>query len=215
MKFRGAMNTTFGNLKMNWPRVIAFAVVAAIYTGVIMTIPALTGTSFQDIGIGYEWWIIFAVIITVNCEDAFEAALKCFMFFLLSQPLIYLVEVALGHISIDNAVEYYTQFWFGMTQLTLPGGFIAFFSKKQNALGASVLGVGCGMELLMGITYAIQAMRDMPHHLLSAGASIAIAIIMIWGIQREKKNRIICMAVPIVLLALVLVCLKITGRVII
>lgn len=209
------MNRLFGNLKMNWLQVIVFAIIAGVYTGFIMTVPGLAGTSFQDIGIGYEWWILFAVIIVVNCEKAWDAALKCFAFFLISQPLVYLVEIVLGHIALDDAMNYYFGMWFKMTLLTLPGGFIAFFSKKQNALGAAVLGIGCTMELAMCAAYSIQMMRDMPHHLLSAVLSLVFAIMMLFGIQKEKKNRIIAIAVVIAVAALVMAYLIAADRVII
>ncbi|MCQ2439663.1 MAG: hypothetical protein MJ074_07860 [Oscillospiraceae bacterium] len=71
------MKRLFGDMKMSWLTVILFAVAAGVYTGVMMLIPALADTSFQDIGISYEWWVIFAVIIVVNCGKSWEAMLKC------------------------------------------------------------------------------------------------------------------------------------------
>ena len=55
---------------MNWWFVILFAAVTGIYTGAIMTLDILKDTSFQDIGISYEWWVIFAVVIVANCGKA-------------------------------------------------------------------------------------------------------------------------------------------------
>lgn len=84
------MKFIYGKLKMSWLTVIVFAVAAGCYTGWIMTVDCLKGTSFQDIGIFFEWWVIFAVIIVVNCKKSWEAMLKCFLFFLISQPLVFL-----------------------------------------------------------------------------------------------------------------------------
>lgn len=53
---------------MTWIRVILFAVIAGVYTGLVMFVPAFEDTSFQDIGKLYEWWVIFAVIVVVNCK---------------------------------------------------------------------------------------------------------------------------------------------------
>ena len=151
------MERIFGKLKMSWLFVILFAVIAGVYTGAVMLIPFLENTSFQDIGISYEWWVVFAVIIVVNCKKSWEAMLKCFVLFLISQPLVYLVEVLFGTLSAEMAMYYYRSIWLPMTFLTLPGGFIAFYCKKQNALGAVVLGLGNTILLILGIAYCLEA----------------------------------------------------------
>ena len=62
------MHRLFGSLKMSWPSVILFAAAAGVYTGTVMLVDVLKDTSFQDLGATYEWWVIFAVIIVVNCS---------------------------------------------------------------------------------------------------------------------------------------------------
>ena len=83
----------FGEVNMTWPKVIIFAVVTAIYTALINQVPFLKDTSFRDIAISFECWILFAIIIIVNSKSGLDSALKTFVFFLISQPLIYLIEV--------------------------------------------------------------------------------------------------------------------------
>ena len=78
---------------MSWKNVILMAIVTAIITAVLKLLPFLNGTSFQDIAINLECWILFAVFIIVNCKNYKDAAIKCFVFFLISQPLIYFTEV--------------------------------------------------------------------------------------------------------------------------
>ena len=135
---------------MSWLTVILFAVAAGIYTGAVMLIDALEETSFQDIGIAHEWWVFFAVIIVVNCNKSWEAMLKCFVFFLVSQPLVYIVQILFGSLTIDKAWLYYGGVWLPATFLTLPGGFIAYHCKKQNLLGAVILGLGNTIQAFMG-----------------------------------------------------------------
>lgn len=207
------MKKLFNDLKMSWPRVILFAVLAGIYTGAVMLFPALESTSFQDIGIYYEWWVIFAVIIVVNCKKGIEAALKCFVFFLISQPLVYITEIVFGSLTLELAKMYYFSTWLPMTFLTLPGGFIAYFCKKQNLLGSVILGLGNTLMLGMGLFYALNTVRNFPHHLLSALVCFAAVIIMTLSIQKEKKNRALAFILPIVLVAAVAVLAKLTGRV--
>ena len=186
---------------MSWLKTILFAVLTGVYTGIVMLFPALESTSFQDIGIGYEWWIIFAVIVVVNCEKNWEAMLKCFVFFLISQPLVYLVQVACGTLSMDMARYYYFGIWFKVTFLTLPGGFIAYYCKKQNILRGIVMGLGNAMEMFMCFSYLVEMKGHFPHHLLSAVVSFAAIVVMTLCIQKEKKNRIIAFAIPVAAMA--------------
>ena len=185
---------------MSWLMVILFAIITGVYTGAVMLIPGLKNTSFQDIGVSFEWWVIFAVIVVVNCEKGLEAALKCFVFFLISQPLVYLTEIVFGAMTFQLAKMYYFGTWFKLTLATLPGGFIAWMCKKQNLLGAVILGCGNTIELAMAAYYFRSAVNHFPHHILTVFSCLAAIVIMTLCIQKEKKNRIIAFAVPVVLL---------------
>lgn len=118
------MKKYFGEYNIRWSRVIILAVITAVYTAVINLMPFLKETSFQDIAISLECWILFAVFIIVNCKNWWEASLKCFVFFLISQPLIYLIEVPFN--SLGWRIFQYYKYWFIMTVLTLPGAVVAF-----------------------------------------------------------------------------------------
>ena len=205
------MEKLFGNIKMTWLKVIIFAVAAGAYTGAVMLIPFLKGTSFQDIGIGFEWWVVFAVIIVVNCDKCWEAMLKCFVFFLISQPVVYLVQILFGDLTFEKAWYYYHSFWLLATFFTLPGGLIAYFCKKQNLLGGIVLGLGNTIEALMAFYYINQARGNFPHHILSAAFCIASVIVMSICIQKTKKIRLLSLLIPVVLAVFVLVVAEITG----
>jgi len=205
----------FRETKMNWLTVILFAVITGVYTGLIMLVPFLKDTSFQDIGISYEFWVIFAVIVVTNCRKSREAMLKCFVFFLISQPLVYLVEIAAGKITLSMAIQYY-RFWFVLTILCLPGGFIAFYAKKQNLFGSIVLGLGNSIQMLMGVTYVVLASRDFPHHILSALVSFASIAVMSLCIQKEKKYWVIsALVIPLLAAICVYIYLKINGLVLV
>ncbi|MCQ2419627.1 MAG: hypothetical protein MJ118_00675 [Clostridia bacterium] len=209
------MKRIYGSLKMSWLRVVLFAAAAGIYTGVVMLVPALKDTSFQDIGIMFEWWVIFAVIIVVNCKKSLEAMLKCFVFFLISQPLVYAVEVLSGALSLDTALGYYRNIWLPMTFLTLPGGFIAYFCKKQNVFGAVVLGLGNTIQTGLALVYFKMLISDFPHHLISEIVCVASVFVMSFCIQKHRAYRLIAILLPVILTAAILVLLKMTGRVLI
>lgn len=207
------MKKIFGGLNMTWLGTILFAIGAGAYTGLVMLVPFLDDTSFQDIGIMYEWWVIFAVIVVTNCKRNWEAALKCFLFFLLSQPTVYLVEIVFGSLSFGDAWDYYSGMWLPMTFLTLPGGFIAFFCKKQNPLGGLVLGLGNTIQAVLALVYLGMAARSFPRHLLSALVCLGSMVLMTFCIQEKQKNRLTALLVPLLLGAAVLLLLKLTGRV--
>ena len=114
----------FSSQKMSWLKVIIFSISTAVLTAVLNLIPFLNNTSFQDIAISYECWILFAIYIIVNCQKWYEAALKTFVFFLISQPLIYLIEVPFDDMGFQLFTYY--KFWFILTLLTLPGAASAF-----------------------------------------------------------------------------------------
>lgn len=206
------MKRLYGDLKMSWLTVLLFAIAAGVYTGIVMMIPFLENTSFQDIGISYEWWVIFAVIIVVNCDKGWEAMLKCFVFFLVSQPVIFGVEVIFGDLPLSQAWYYYSAIWFKATLLTLPGGFIAYFCKKQNFLGSAILGLGNTIQAGLGVYYLGMAVRSFPHHLLSGLICIASIIVMSVSIQKQKKYRWVSILLPVVLVAVIAVLSKATGR---
>ena len=207
------MNKLFGDLKMKWLTVILFAVVAGVYTGLVMSFDVLKETSVQDIGMTYEWWVIFAIIIVVNCQKNWEAMLKCFVFFLISQPVVFLTEILLGHVTMYMGLYYYRQIWLPMTFLTLPGGLIAYYCKKQNLVGAIILALGNLIQVVMGCSYAIKAISDFPHHIVTVVVCFASVFVMSFCIQKKKKYRMISIVVPFVLMVLVGVLLAATGRV--
>lgn len=203
------MQKLFGEIKMTWPKTILFAVIAGVYTGAIMLFPALKDTSFQNIGITYECWVVFAVIIVVNCQKNWEAMLKCFVFFLISQPLVYIVEILFGDLGFDWAKSYYLSTWLPMTFATIPGGLLAFYCKKQNLLGSIILGFGNTILAIMGTFFLAQCKANFPHHLLTVLFCYASIIIMSITIQKEKKYKVISIAIPVVLTIAVIVFAKI------
>ncbi len=189
----------FGEIEMTWTKVIIFAVITAVITAGLNEIHALNDTSFQDIAISYECWILFAVFIIVNCKTWWDASLKCFVFFLISQPLIYLIEVPFE--TIGWGVFQYYRFWFMMTVLTLPGAAIAFQLKRKNWLSVAVLSVATAFLAVMCVDYFDTALRNFPHHLLSSIFCLALAVFFVFVLLDDKKHRIAALAIIMVALA--------------
>ncbi len=208
------MRKLFGGLNMSWLAVVLFAAAAGIYTGIVGSIPAVADTSLKDIAVSYEWWVIFAVIIASNCMKNWESALKIFVFFLISQPLCFVIEVMFG-LSADLALYYYCNIWGPATLLTLPGGFIAYYINKQNVFGSVILGLGNFILALFGVFYLAKVLKNPPYHLLSTIVCFAAVFILTFQIQKDNRNRIISLLVTVVVTIAVFVLAWMTGRVII
>ena len=183
----------FGDVNMTWPRVLLFAVLTGVYTGVIMSVTALKETSFQDIGIYLEWWFLFAIFLIVNCHKWWDAALKCFVFFLVSQPLVYLVQVPFSHMGWQLFMYY--PYWFRITLLTIPGAAVAFLVKKKNWLSVPILSVATGYLAVQAVIYFGSVRLRFPHHLLSCIFCLAQAVFLIFILLEQKKHRAAALAV--------------------
>ncbi len=185
----------FFGIEMKWWKVIVLAVVTGAYSGLIMMVNFLDETSFQDIGISYECWILFAVIICFNCKTPLEAAVKTFVYFLISQPLCYLVQWPEYH----HFPWYYYRFWFFMTLLTFPGGYIAWYGKKQTVFGALVLSVATAFLAMVGVDGMIALIRagGFPYHLLTHIFCLLLTLCFIFVIQEGKRERIIISAISL------------------
>lgn len=120
----------FGGINLTWKRLIIFAIIAGIYTAIMAILPITDNTSFKDITINFEVWILFGIIIIMNSKSAKDSALKCFIFFLISQPLVYLIQVPFS--SMGFGLFGYYKYWFIWTLLTIPMGFIGYYIKKNK-----------------------------------------------------------------------------------
>ena len=142
------MKKLFGGINMTWKKVILFAILCGVYTGVMALIPATKDTSFRDISISFEWWILFAILIIVNSKTPLDSALKVFVFFLISQPLVYLVQVPFSPDGF-GLFRYYPA-WFEWTLLTFPMAFVGHYMKRDKWWGLLIL---APMLLFLGFHY--------------------------------------------------------------
>ena len=192
------MKKLFGQLRLTWPKLIIFAVIAGVYTGVMAALPATTDTSFADISITFEWWVLFGILIIVNSKSPLDSALKCIVFFLISQPLVYLVQVPFN--AYGWGIFRYYPGWFVWTLLTFPMGFIGWFMKKEKWYSLLIL---APMLVFVGyhfMGFLNQARSFFPNHLLSAIFCAATMIIYPLFIFTKKNLRIIGLIISIVIL---------------
>ena len=127
----------FGGIDLSWKKIIIFAILAGIYTALMAIIPQVKHTSFNTITTTLEVWIFIGIFIIMNSKSNKDSALKCFVFFLISQPLIYLIQIPFSWQGL-NLLQYY-KFWFILTILCLPMGYIVYYIKKDKWWGYLIL----------------------------------------------------------------------------
>ena len=189
------MKKLFGGLNLTWPKLIIFSIIAAVYTALIAIIPIFRYTSFETIVATFEVWIFFGIFIIMNSKSPKDSALKCFIFFLISQPLVYLIQVPFS--SMGWGLFGYYRYWFYWTLACLPMGFIGYYIKKKNYLSVLILSPMIIFLVLLGFGYFSEAIANFPHHLLSGIYCYLFIVIIVLGIFDKKKLRLISFGIAI------------------
>jgi hypothetical protein len=73
----------------------------------------------------------------MNSKSNLDSALKCFVFFLVSQPLVYLLQASFG--PLGWGIFRYYKFWFIWTPFCFPMGHIGYYMKKGKWWGDLIL----------------------------------------------------------------------------
>ena len=192
----------YGGINITWPRLILFAVGAAVLTSIFLIVPIFKDTSFAKMGETLEAWIFLAIIIIANSKKPLESALKTFVFFLISQPLIYLIQVPFNW--QGWGIFQYYRFWFILTLCTFPAAYIGWYIKKKNWLSLVIL-----MPILIllaliakdGISHVIY---EFPHLLLMVVFCFAQILLYLYVFTKNVAQKIAGLLVPIVVVAAML-----------
>ena len=177
----------FGNIDLTWKKVIIFAIITGIYTAIMAMLPIAKDTSFADITVTFEVWILFGILIIMNSKSAKDSALKCFIFFLISQPLVYVIQDVINH---TNLFYTYYRNWIIWTIATLPMGFLGWYLKKDKWWGLLIL---VPVLLLLGYHfrgYLGTMMYSFPKHILTTAFCAITIILYPLVIFKDKKLRI-------------------------
>ena len=192
----------FGGLNLTWPRLIIFAVIAGLYTGLMAMLEIAKETSFADISISFEVWVLFGILIIMNSKSPLDSALKCFVFFLISQPLVYLLQDVIHH---SRLFFTYYRNWVLWTVLTFPMGFVGWYMKKGKWWALLIL---APMLAFVGIHYMgflSSVIMDFPHHLLSAIFCMVTILVYPAAIFEDPKVRRLGLILAALILAVMTV----------
>ena len=188
----------FGDIDLSWKKLIIFAIIAGVYTAIMAILPITKDTSFEDITVYFEVWVLFGIIIIMNSRSPKDSALKCFVFFLISQPLVYLLQVPFS--SLGWGIFGYYRYWFIWTLLTIPMGFFGYYMKKDKWWGLLIL---TPILLLLGyhyVNYLGKVIFYFPHHLLSTLFCFVSILIYPQVIFNDKKIKTAGLIISIVIL---------------
>lgn len=188
----------FGNLKMSWSKVILFAIAAAVLTTVFLMLPVFKNTSFERMGVHLEAWIFFAVIIMSNCVRPLESALKTFVFFLISQPLIYLFQVPFSSMGF-GLFQYYPH-WFMLTLMTFPAAYAGWYIRKKNWLSLLIL-----LPVLVFLTQICVssfqfAFGHFPYRLVTAVFCLLQVVLYLYAFTSDRRQKLLGFLVPLALI---------------
>jgi hypothetical protein len=193
-KLRAAAEKIWGGIEMTWLRVVLLAVGSAALTAVFLIVPIFKGTSFERMGTYTEAWVLFAIFIIANCKKPIEAAVKTFVFFLISQPLIYLFQVPFSW--LGWGIFGYYPHWLVLTVLTFPGALIGWYITKRSWLSLLVLSP---MLVLLGwLGYGA-----LPNQLLGAIFCFGQIIVYLYVFTESMAQRAVGIIVPLVVVALI------------
>ncbi|WP_028511403.1 hypothetical protein [Ruminococcus sp. NK3A76] len=192
----------YGGIDLTWLKVILFAVGTAVITAVFLIVPIFKDTSFMRIGETLEAWVLFAVIIIANCKKPLESALKTFVFFLISQPMIYLLQVPFSWQGW-GLFQYY-KYWFILTLCTFPAAFIGWYIKKKNWLSLLILSPMLVLLALICEDASRHLIHEFPHLLITVIFCIAQVLIYLYTFTDKLSQKLIGVLVPVITAAVVL-----------
>ncbi len=183
----------FGGLDLSWPKLIIAAVAAGVFTALMAIIPQLHYTSFHAITVSFEVWILFGIVIIMNSHSNLDAALKCFVFFLISQPLVYLLQVPFSWQGW-GLFQYY-RYWFLWTLLCFPMGFVGFYMKKGKWWGYLILLPMIVLTAYSYWGYFSDFLFSSPRYLLICLFCVAAMLVYPLAIFEDRKIKTVGAAI--------------------
>ncbi len=194
-----AIKKLFGGLDLTWPKLILAAVVAGVFTAAMAIIPAFKYTSFIAITVTFEVWILFGILIIMNSRSNLDSALKCFVFFLISQPLVYLLQVPFSRLGWQLFTYY--RYWFLWTLFCFPMGFAGYYMKKGKWWGYLILLPMIILTAYSYMSYFADFQFSMPRYLLICLFCAAAMILYPVFIFENKRIRVVGAAIGGVIVA--------------
>ena len=167
-----------------------------------MLFPVFQNTSFERMGVHLEAWIFFAVVIMSNCRRPLESACKTFVFFLVSQPLIYLLQVPFSALGWGLFRFYKT--WFVWTLLTFPMACVGWYITRRNTLSLLILLPVLCLLAYTGAESLQTAARHPPRLLVTALFCLGQVFLYPFVFTEKRWQKLVGVLVPLAAAAILL-----------
>lgn len=201
-----AIKKLFGGINLTWPKLIIAAVAAGVFTAAMAIIPIFQNTSFTAITVTFEVWILFGILIIINSKSNLDSGLKCFVFFLISQPLVYLLQVPFSW--QGWGIFGYYRYWFIWTILCFPMGFVGYWMKKDKWWGYLILLPMLALTAYSYIGYFSDFLFSMPRYILiSLFCACALILYPVAIFNNKKIQKVGAIIGCIAVIALTVLCL--------
>ena len=191
----------FGRMKMTWPVVLLYAVASAILTVLFLTVPVFKNTSFERMGVTLEAWIFLAVVIMTNCRKPLESAVKTFVFFLVSQPLIYLLQVPFSPLGWQ-LFQFY-RYWFIWTLLTFPMAFAGWYLTKKNWLSVLILAPVLAFLGATAFQCGRECLHEFPHLFVTVLFCLMQIILYVVAFMPDWRKKAAGLLIPVIAAAVI------------
>lgn len=199
---RRCADRVFGGVDMKWWKVIVLAVATALVTFLFLVFPVFRGTSFERMGIDFEAWILFAVFIMANCKTPLDSALKTFVFFLVSQPLIYLFQVPFSDMGWGLFGYYRT--WFIWTLLTLPMAYVGWYIRRRDWVSLLILSPVIVYLTFVSVSSFRFAFDHFPLMLFTAVFCLLQVVLYLYVFTPKWWMRLLGFLAPLALVAILM-----------
>ena len=183
-----SLRDTLTKTNMSWKLVLVLSIACGVIPGLLMVPEQLLGTSLQMPGISFEFWVFMGLFISLNCKKPLDAGLKVFVFFLISQPLIYLVQVPFSLLGW-GLFGYYPR-WALLTVLTFPAGMLANLITRGQWWSVLILLIPMGI-LAMELPSAIVAMLTTFPKMSLTCLFIILQILMFPAALLQNKGKLV------------------------
>lgn len=192
------MKKMFGGINLTWKKLIISAIVIGVLVGLLNSVPSLRDTTITDIATYFDFWILCGILIIMNSKSNKDSALKCFVFFLISQPLIYLCEVPFNEMGFSLFMYYKN--WIIWTLLCLPMGYIGYYIKKDKWYGLLIL-LPILLLLGNGLSVSITNFKySFPKHLINTIFVFLSLLIYPLVLFNNKKIKIVGLIISILII---------------
>lgn len=191
------MKNLFYGKNMNWGVCLAIAAVSGVLAGLFHQVGYMSGTSFTDYFVAWEWWVFFGLLLACRNSNFAVGIFQTILFFLTGLFTMLLVQwPAIGKGGFLSYVKgHIILFLIG----TIAGSILAYLATLKGPVFAVILALFETVTLCCLVNYIFSLAAARPWHIASAifcGLSFVTSTLQI---EHDRAYRAVALTIPIVL----------------